>query len=147
MNRLLAIALAAAPLLAVATPAAAAPPQRIVESECFDGGGDSVICYNVKRMVKTTTTPSGNRIVHASVNNSVTLTTSDGEVRILDSFVYRDKYVIKHRNPNAFHVHRLQRVFTYTVWNHDIEFTCTETDYLKLTNGKYQVAEFEVNCT
>jgi hypothetical protein len=59
VNRLLAIALAAAPLLAVATPAAAAPPQRIVESECFDGGGDSVICYNVKRMVKTTTRLAG----------------------------------------------------------------------------------------
>jgi hypothetical protein len=137
------LTLAATPLLAVATPAAAAPPQHTTFSDCYavdETGG--TYCYTTDTVTKITNTPSGNQIEHTSGTNTYRLIWGEGSpypnYNGVDTLDY--KFVFK---KGVAHVERFQQ--TRTLYIEDL--TCTNVFTYKSTNGKVQVDDFQGSCT
>ena len=144
MRRFLAvITLAVTPLLTVASPAAAAPPQHSTFSDCYpvdETGG--TYCYTNDTVTKTTNTPSGNQIERTSGTSTYHLTWGFGSpypnykgVTTIDN-----KSVFKQGEE---HVARYQQ--TQALYIEDL--TCTTVITYKSTNGKVQVNDFQGACT
>jgi hypothetical protein len=139
MKRLIAVAaLGAAPLLAVATPAGAAPPQHYVFSGCNVEEDGFRVCYNLDGTVMQTVTSSGNEIAHSSGTNTYTVTNPDGS-GYTEVYAYNSKFVYQQGQP---HVSRAQTTDTFTVGDR----FCTLATYYKFTNGIPQVDDTELTC-
>ena len=138
MRRLLAAAtLVAAPLVALATPAAAAPPVHDVSSGCEDYG-DYIYCYNFDTRVQSTLTPSGNWIYHSKGTNSYNVTYDSG-VRYGDTWTFDQKFMYRQSQP---HVDRTEASHTY----YYEDSSCTDFTLYRFTNGKVQVADYSTAC-
>jgi hypothetical protein len=134
VKRVVAVALAAVPLLAVATPAAAAPVQHLVQSSCSDDG-ENTICYKVDLRSKTTTTPSGNKIIWSRGTVSTTITLDSNGWQSSDSWSINSRWVITRGKEQ---VARLRYSSTWSAG----DLYCIGTSYLKATNGKVQLVGF-----
>ena len=134
MKRLLAAAaLATTPLLAIATPAAAAPPEHIVDSACvvipedFDQEG-YIFCYDFDAIVRTTVTPSGIVTERTSGTYSMDVTFDSG-FRFGNSQTWDRKFVFKQGET---HVDFERQNATY----YEGDSTCTFVSEFLITNGE-----------
>ena len=112
MKRVLAAGLAAVPLLAVATPAAAAV-DRLFETECTGDPDIMISCSTVDYTFKTTTAPSGNWIIWQKGTNTLVATNPDGSVYFSDSQYYSGKWIIKPTDEEEPHLTYLRNTYTW----------------------------------
>lgn len=130
----------AAPLLAIDTPAAAAPPEHQFHSECIDLGLITY-CSNIDQTIKQTHTPSGNTILHVSYSNSYTVTFNDGTTPgFTDSYTNTDNVVFANGETRVI---RYQDTHTHLEGGR----SCTDITTYKVTNGMVQVESFVPGCT
>jgi hypothetical protein len=148
LKRLLAlVALSAAPIVAVATPAAAAPMQHLVESSCEvrehpadDVEAQLLICSESDSHSKYTRTPSGNEIYRVWGTGSYSVTDIATGYTQRTTFDFDQTMIAK---PSKLQVDRWLNI---TGQSNSDGLSCAETITYKFTNGKTQIYDIETTC-